>query len=117
MYSYLVGLNVVRAFINITNNQHAPKYQNLRNKPKFITCIIIIIIIIISYGEGILNVYVCSTCIFKNINKTLWSETLFVSIFLLMVTSFLLITFANSLNQDQKRQNVGPDLDPKRLTL
>ena len=25
--------------------------------------------------------------------------------------------FANSLNPDQDRQNVGPDLDPNRLTL
>ena len=29
----------------------------------------------------------------------------------------LLITFANSVDQDQDRQNVGPDLDPNRLTL
>ena len=29
----------------------------------------------------------------------------------------LLITFANSLNTDQARQNIGPDLDPKCLTL
>ena len=29
----------------------------------------------------------------------------------------LLITFANSFNPDQDRQNVGPDLDPNRLTL
>ena len=28
----------------------------------------------------------------------------------------LLITFANSLNPDQARQNVGPDLDPNCLT-
>ena len=28
----------------------------------------------------------------------------------------LLITFANSLDPDQARQNVGPDLDPKCLT-
>ena len=28
----------------------------------------------------------------------------------------LLITFANSLDQDQARQNVGPDLDPNCLT-
>ena len=27
----------------------------------------------------------------------------------------LLITFANSLNPDQKRQNVGPDVDPSTL--
>ena len=29
----------------------------------------------------------------------------------------LLVTFANSLDPDQDRQNVGPDLDPNRLTL
>ena len=29
----------------------------------------------------------------------------------------LLITFANSLDPDQDRQNVGPDLDPNALTL
>ena len=29
----------------------------------------------------------------------------------------LLITFANSLDPDQDRQNVGPDLDTNRLTL
>ena len=29
----------------------------------------------------------------------------------------LIITFANSLNSDQDRQNVGPDQDPNRLTL
>ena len=29
----------------------------------------------------------------------------------------LLITFANSLDSDQDRQNVGPDLDPNCLTL
>ena len=29
----------------------------------------------------------------------------------------LLITFANSLDPDQDRQNVDPDLDPNRLTL
>ena len=29
----------------------------------------------------------------------------------------LLITFANSLEPDQGRQNVGPDLDPDCLTL
>ena len=31
--------------------------------------------------------------------------------------SRLLITFANSLDSDQVRQNVGPDLDPNCLTL
>ena len=29
----------------------------------------------------------------------------------------LLLTFANSLDQDQARQNAGPDLDPICLTL
>ena len=29
----------------------------------------------------------------------------------------LMITFANSLNLDQARQNVGPDLDPNCLSL
>ena len=29
----------------------------------------------------------------------------------------LLITFANSLDPDQGWQNIGPDLDPNRLTL
>ena len=29
----------------------------------------------------------------------------------------LLITFANNLDPDQARQNVGPDLDPNCLTL
>ena len=29
----------------------------------------------------------------------------------------LLITFANSLDPDKARQNVGPDLDPNCLTL
>ena len=29
----------------------------------------------------------------------------------------LLITFAKSLDPDQDRQNVGPDLDPKCLTI
>ena len=29
----------------------------------------------------------------------------------------LLITFANSLDQDQDQQNVGPDLGPNRFTL
>ena len=29
----------------------------------------------------------------------------------------LLITFANGLDPDQDRQNVGPDLDPNHLTL
>ena len=29
----------------------------------------------------------------------------------------LLIIFANGLDPDQDRQNVGPDLDPNRLTL
>ena len=30
---------------------------------------------------------------------------------------FLLLTFANSLDPDQDRQNVSPGLDPNHLTL
>ena len=29
----------------------------------------------------------------------------------------LLMTFTNGLDPDQDQKNVGPDLDPKRLTL
>ena len=36
--------------------------------------------------------------------------------FPLGATCCLLITFANSLDPDQARQNVGPDLDPHCLT-
>ena len=36
---------------------------------------------------------------------------------LLAATCRLLITFANSFDPDQDRQNVGPDLDPNPLTL
>ena len=36
---------------------------------------------------------------------------------LLEVTCHLLINFANSLDPDHDRQNVGPDLDPNSLTL
>ena len=36
---------------------------------------------------------------------------------LLMVTCRLLRTCANSLDPDQARQNVGPDLDPNYLTF
>ena len=35
----------------------------------------------------------------------------------LAVSDWLLITFANCLDHDQARQNVGPDLDPNCLTL
>ena len=35
----------------------------------------------------------------------------------LLVETCLLITFANNLDPDQDRQNVGPDLDPNCLTL
>ena len=34
----------------------------------------------------------------------------------LLAVTCLLITFANSLDPDQVRLNVGPDLDPKGLT-
>ena len=33
------------------------------------------------------------------------------------VTCLLMITYVNSLDPDQDRQNVGPDLDPNHLTL
>ena len=36
---------------------------------------------------------------------------------LLAAICHLLITFAYSLDPDQDQQNVGPDLDPNRLTL
>ena len=47
------------------------------------------------------------------------------SIIISIVNSFLassdfcllLITFANCFDPDQDRQNVGPDLDPSRLTF
>ena len=38
-------------------------------------------------------------------------------IYLLPIECHLLITFANSLDPDQARQNVGPDLNPICLTL
>ena len=41
---------------------------------------------------------------------------IFLTLFLLVATCRLLITFANSLDPDQDRQNVGPDLDPNYLT-
>ena len=43
----------------------------------------------------------------------------FIEVSTLLVISFcrLLITFANKLDPDQARQNVGPDLDPICLTL
>ena len=40
-----------------------------------------------------------------------------IAISLLAATYHLLITFANSLDPDQDRQNVGPDLGSNRLTL
>ena len=45
--------------------------------------------------------------IVERINSFLASDDLF----------RLLMIFANSLGPDQDRQNVGPDLDPNRLTL
>ena len=36
-----------------------------------------------------------------------------VVLYLTLCPPCLLITFANSLDQDQARRNVGPDLDPK----
>ena len=54
------------------------------------------------------------------------NESFSVKVFQVMLTTFFstsgnfccpLITFANSLDPDQARQNVGPDLDPNFLTL
>ena len=39
-----------------------------------------------------------------------------VVLFLTLCPPCLLITFANSLDPDQARHNVGPDLDPNCLT-
>ena len=49
----------------------------------------------------------------------MFSKRLIVLTFYFAVGDFcrLLINFANSLDPDQARQNVGPDLDPNRLTL
>ena len=44
-------------------------------------------------------------------------NSLFILTLSLLVVTCLLITFANSLDLDQDRQNVGPDLDPNLLTL
>ena len=41
---------------------------------------------------------------------------LYLTLWPLGVTCRLLITFANSLDPDQARQNVGPDQDPNCLT-
>ena len=40
-----------------------------------------------------------------------------VVLYLTLCLLCLLITFANSLDPDEARQNVGPDLDPNCLTL
>ena len=40
-----------------------------------------------------------------------------ISLSLLAATCHLLIIFANILNPEQDRQNVGPDLDPNCWTL
>ena len=47
----------------------------------------------------------------------LLSISLLLTFFLLVVTSRLLITLANSLDPDQDQQNVGPDKDPISLCL
>ena len=50
---------------------------------------------------------------------TLHSTSVFLSLTLPVSGEFccMLISFANSLDPDQARQNVGPDLDPNPLTL
>ena len=42
---------------------------------------------------------------------------LFIGCLACFISSSADITFANSLDPDQARQNVGPDLDPNCLTL
>ena len=58
-----------------------------------------------------LHIYTAQVC--------LWLTAMLSSLTLspLVVTCRLLITFANSLDPDQARQNVRPDLDPNYLTL
>ena len=45
-----------------------------------------------------------------------WGNVSFLTLSLLAATFRLLITFANSLDPDQDRRFVGPDLDPNHLT-
>ena len=58
--------------------------------------------------------------LFPNFNQLFirgFPDKYFLTLCLLAVTCCLLITFANRLDPDQDRQNVGPDLDPNGLTL
>ena len=61
---------------------------------------------------------ICCSAFVKKKNK---GQTYFVQCFNSFTASghfcHLLITFANSLDTDQARQNVGPDLNPNCLTL
>ena len=50
-------------------------------------------------------------------NATNFKKYQQVVLYLILCPLSLLITFANSLDPDQARQNVGPDLDPNFLTL
>ena len=62
-------------------------------------------------------------------NRQAWANTQMENVYCLPVSqhfnsfptsgdfSRLMITFANSLDPDQVRQNVGPDLDPNCLTV
>ena len=61
---------------------------------------------------------------FKNELTTCLEKYLLLKVHAILVVLFscyskccLLITFANSLDPDQDRQNVGPVLDPNSLTL
>ena len=49
--------------------------------------------------------------------EELWALETFNSFLAICDFCSLLITFAISLEPDQDRQNVGPDLDPNSLTL
>ena len=55
--------------------------------------------------------------IFLNVNIIIKMIQFLLTFSLLAVTCRLLITFANSLDPDQDRQNVSPDLDPNCFTL
>ena len=44
-------------------------------------------------------------------------DPVFILVSITEILQIMLITFANSLDSDQDRQNVGPDLNLNRLTL
>ena len=60
---------------------------------------------------------ICSNCTDVRFGIFASGDLMLVFVSLLVATFRLLIAFANSLDPDQDRQNVGPDLVPNRLTL